>query len=207
MIHVVVEGHGETLAMGKLLAKLSHHLGIDSTQFAPPRKDRRVFTEKGIAELVHLAQSSKSTGLLIIRDSEDDCPKENAPKMSEWIESLQPQIPVAYVLLYREFETLFLSVASRICGQELVLHGTKAKIRLNPNFQIEFDPERRRDAKGELNNLFPGNQIYKPTLHQLPLVTLCKIEWLEEAQLPSFGSLQRALLHLSNPARNKTCYP
>jgi hypothetical protein len=206
MIQVIVEGHGEVMAMGKFLAKLARHLGFDPNLLKPPRRDRRLFTEKGIAELITMASTMRATGLLLIRDSEDDCPKELAPQMARFIENAQPEFPISYVLLYREFETLFLSVARHLAGKELV-YSTHSKIKLEPQFKVDFSPELKRDAKGALDGLLPDNQTYKPTLHQLPMVSLIQMEWLEEANLPSFGSLKRALVHLLSPEHGQLVYP
>lgn len=206
MIQVIVEGHGEIDAMGKFLVRLSRHLGLTDLQFASPRRDRRLFTEKGMGELIQMAYKTRATGLLLIRDSEDDCPKEFAPRISATLQNFQPRFPVAYVFMYREFETLFLSVAEELAGKELV-YATRHRIQLNPNFRFTQHPETKRDAKGALNDLFPGQQIYKPTLHQLPLVSLCQMEWFERADLPSFGSLKRALKHLHSPQSGNMVYP
>jgi hypothetical protein len=206
MIHVFVEGHGETLAVGKLIHRLWQNLELPNIPIRTPIRDSRIHTDLGLKKIVESSIPVNPSGLLIIRDSEDDCPKEVAPRISNFISEIDPKFPVAIVLMYREFETLFLSISHHLAGLELT-YATKSKILLNPGFRIDFSPESKRDAKKELNDLFPGNMIYKPSIHQLPLTQLSKIEWLREAQLPCFGSLERALRHLAHPQPGKICYP
>jgi len=58
------------------------------------------------------------------------------------------------------------------------------------------DWEARRGIKEWLTAHFPENRSYKPTLDQLPLTRLLDFSVLRQADLPCFGTLERALAFL-----------
>lgn len=208
MIYSFVEGHGEVQAFGNLLSRLWRDVNPEIHKVFPtPERHTKIHSHEGIEKLIKLARARREiSGLILLKDADDDCPKEFAPQMSSFIESLKPPFPVAYVLMYREYETLFLAVGNYLAGKELK-YETSSRITLNPIFKVDFNPESKRDAKGALDDLFPGNKIYKPSLDQLPMTRLIQFEWLREAKLPCFESLERALKHLGNSNRKKVCYP
>jgi len=53
--------------------------------------------------------------------------------------------------------------------------------------------EDRRGIKEWLTGRYPPGRAYKPTLDQLPLTRKIDLDVLRQANVPSFGSLERAI--------------
>jgi len=99
------------------------------------------------------------------------------------VKALGLRFPVAVVLPYREFETWFLPCVAQLAGRSLPGPG---------------GIERPGLAEGAS---YTGNFEYKPTLDQLPLTQLLDLATLRAANVPSFGTFERALrfLAVANP--------
>ncbi|MCK6639064.1 MAG: DUF4276 family protein [Bacteroidia bacterium] len=207
MIYVYVEGHGELEAVGNLLSRLSRYMTITGLQFAKPRRIHKIVTDEGIERAINLSIALGNVdGILILRDSEDNCPRVFAPRISSRIRQHLTNFPVAIVLLYREFETLFLPCISHMAGKEIAMISGRRETLIRTGASFMGDPEGRRDAKGEVSSFFIRGR-YKPTLHQLPLTRNIDFEILDEVDLPCFGSLKRALIFLSSNQNVGVAYP
>lgn len=115
--------------------------------------------------------------------------------MSEWLARLMLPFPAAVVLLHPEYEVLFLPSLHRMAGQRLG-SGAAARPGLNPGTRWEGPWESRRGIKEWLTAHFPANRTYKPTLDQLLLTRMIEFSDLRQAELPCFGTLERALAFL-----------
>jgi hypothetical protein len=126
--------------------------------------------------------------------------------MAAWVRDLSLPFPVAVVLFYKEYETLFLAGAGAMAGKDLrdERHRTIEKI---PTEVLPHPtPEYPRDAKGWVaTNLVRG---YKPTLFQTSLTGLLDFEVMEASALSSYRRLVRGLTFLSeNLGVGGTVYP
>jgi len=195
--YLLVEGHGEVEAAHNLVARLSHDLGLH-IPWAQPRRWTNLHQweaqRKGglLAGAELIRSKTDADALLILRDEDDECPKDLAPKISKQLRILNLPFPTAYVLLHPEYEVLFLPC--------LVPMG--------------FPPwdrdswEHRRGIKEWLSRQLPRGKAYKPTVNQLPMTRQVDFQTLRKAKVPSFGSLERALRFLSNHRKEPgTVYP
>lgn len=91
--------------------------------------------------------------------------------------------PVAYVLLRPEYEVLFLP-----CMNRMGFPGS-------PRWEFG-NWEARRGIKEWLSRQLPRGRSYKPTVMQLETTKKIDFETLRRADVPSFGSLERALAQL-----------
>ena len=195
--YVLVEGHGERGAVDNLLWRLCEDLGLALT-WAPAIRRPDLRSPRGVEQGAEIVRAkADAEALLVLCDEDDDCPKERAPLMAAWLERLQLHFPAAIVLLRPEYEVLFLPCLHRMEGKPL---GTGAASRpgLRSGTRWEGGWESRRDVKGWLTAHFPPNRIYKPTLDQLPLTRMIDFDDLRRADLPCFGTLERAVKFLAD---------
>ena len=156
-IQPVVEGHGEIEALPVLLRRLLHHAGVWTVDVGKPiRKDRSQLTTRGgIAEAVALARGKPGCGgILVLFDSDDDCPAERGPQVQAWATEASRGVPCGVCMAHREYEAWFLATVDSLREHRAM----KVDASPHPN------PERMRDAKGELRERMLG--AYKPTIHQ-----------------------------------------
>jgi len=122
-----------------------------------------------------------ANALLILRDEDDACPKDLAPSIALQLQQLNLPFPVAYVLLHPEYEVLFLPCLTRM--------GYPAWDR--------DSWEARRGIKEWLSGHLPRGRSYKPTVDQLSMTRQIDFAVLRQAEVPCFGSLERAIWFLS----------
>lgn len=194
--YLLVEGHGELGAAENLVSRLSMDLGLRQT-WAPSIFWPNLHLQRGIEQGANFIRTKRDAeALLILRDEDDACPKERAPVMAGWLRRLQLPFPVALVLLHPEYEVLFLPCLGRMAGKTLGT-GVKARPGLLPGTRWDAPWESRRGIKEWLSSQFPAHRSYKPTLDQLLLTRLIEFPDLREADLPCFGTLERALKSLA----------
>lgn len=157
-IQPVVEGHGEVPAVRVLLQRLIAEAQAWEVDVGPPiRRKRSDFaTEQGVARAVNLAKRQVNCGgILLLFDSDDDCPKEFGPRVQAWATTASGAMPCAVCMAHREYEAWFLATADSLQGHKAM----RADAAPHPN------PESPRDAKGELERRMAVND-YKETAHQ-----------------------------------------
>jgi hypothetical protein len=140
MIQPIVEGHGEVQAVPVLLRKLAALMAIAYVDIGRPiRRTRAELVAKDrLALAIELARlHPRCSGIFILFDADDDCPKTLAPKIQKWADELARGIPAAVVMANREFEAWF-------------LHSLASLPRLRDSSPCSSDPEGIRDAKGVL---------------------------------------------------------
>jgi len=187
--YLLVEGHGEVEAAHNLVIRLSRDLGLDKP-WVPPRRIPNLHQWEarksgGVRAGAELIRSKPDVGaLLILRDEDDACPKNLAPNIADQLRMLNLPFPTAYVLLHPEYEVLFLPCLE------------------NMGFpQWDRDSwEQRRGIKEWLSSRLPRGQAYKPTVNQLPMTRKIDFDMLRKANVPCFGSLERALQFLFDHA-------
>ena len=153
----IVEGHGDVPAIRQLLWRL-----VDAAQARcqvgigqPIRCNRsQLVKEAELKKRVRIARLREDFGaVLIVFDSDDDCPVELAAQVREWaVEVAGPKCEV--VLAKREYEAWFLAAVESLRTH----HSVRDDAQAHP------DPESPRDAKGRLEAMM--HISYSETTHQ-----------------------------------------
>lgn len=187
-LHLVVEGHGDVSAGPNLVARVLAHLGrsgwfVNSPASRLPRAQlvnesapspNRPPLSNGLDRALGMAKAARADALVVLVDSDDDCPAAFGPPARLRLEA---QMPSAAVMAVREFETWL--VLSRPLA-ELARAGIR-------------DAERKRDGKRMLERLVPG---YLPTRDQGELARLIDVEELRRRSR-SFEKLVRDVERLT----------
>ena len=195
--YILVEGHGETEAAGNLIHRLWTDLGLQPFHWAQPLRWKNLHQERGIDKgCGYIRAKGDADALLILRDEDDDCPREFGPKHSEWVKKLNLSFPVATVLLYREYEVLFLPCIHLMAGKTLGKLPGQPRPGICEGTLFDGNPESIRGVKEWLSRQFPKNRRYKPTSDQLSLTRMIDFPTLREAKVPCFETLERALRFL-----------
>jgi len=203
--YILVEGHGELGAVDNLISRLSEDLGLRRV-WAPASRWPNLSQFHEIQRGCNVIRTKGNTeALLILRDEDDKCPKELAPSLAEAVRKLSLPFPTAIVLFHPEYEVLFLPCIDRMAGKTLGT-GAAARPGLRPGTRWQGSWESKRGIKEWLSDHFPPNRSYKPTLDQLPLTRLIDFSILRQADLPCFGTLERALGFLAGGSAGEV-YP
>jgi hypothetical protein len=158
-IYPIVEGHGEVQAVPVLLRRLLTEAQCHSVEVGRPiRRTQAQFRNKEeIEKAVKLALLQPDcSGVVILFDGEDDCPKEVAEKVRAWAQPAAGQVPCDVVVAFREYETWFLSAVESLRG-----HCGISDAAIAPD-----NPEARRDAKGALEEFMPERRAYSEAVDQ-----------------------------------------
>lgn len=185
--YLIVEGHGDGQAALKLVHRVWTDLGLPFVHW----DDHPI---RGSCEI--LRTKPQCERVLRLRDEDDLCPKERGPETAEWVKALNLPFPVAVVLPYREFEAWFLPCAHLLAGKPLI-SGRLERPGLEAGTSFNGDVESIRGVKECLSKHFAGGKAYKPTLDQLPMTQMLDLPTLRAANVPSFGTFERALRFLS----------
>ena len=153
----IVEGHGDVAAVPVLLrrlvdvAKAWNEVRID----VPIRcKRSQLVKEVELKKRVRLASRRKDCGaILIIFDSDDDCPVELAAQVREWAVG-EVDAMCEVVLAKREYEAWFLAAVESLRTHTSVMSDARS----HP------DPEAPRGAKDKLEAMMRIS--YSETTHQ-----------------------------------------
>lgn len=162
IIQPIVEGQGEVAAVPVLLRRLRDEAQAWGLEVAKPHKRSRPrLTKKDyLQESVRVASlTSGCTGILIIFDADDDCPRQLAQELEKWAQEAATEIPCAVVIANREYEAWFLAGIEALRGKAGIL----------PDAASHPDPESPRDAKSELEQRMPRGTSYSPPVDQAPL--------------------------------------
>ncbi len=156
----VVEGRGELSAVPNLCARILRELGrwdwfVDQEPIRHPRSrlvdesvasPARPANARGIERVCRLAVARGASAVLVLTDSDDDCPAVWGPAATT---AATCHLKAAAVMAVREYEAW-------------ILHGFSPEERALAG--IVRHPDKIRNCKGALRKLMPG---YQPTIHQL----------------------------------------
>jgi hypothetical protein len=162
MIQPIVEGQGEEAAVPVLLRRLRDEAQAWTLDVAKPHRRRRTQLVKkdSLQTAVRVAALREDcTGILVIFDADDDCPKELAPTLEAWARDAAGGKACAVVMANREYEAWFLASIEALRGTAGILRDATS----HP------DPEAPRDAKRQLEHRMPSGASYSPTADQAPL--------------------------------------
>ena len=183
MIQPIVEGYGEVPAVPVLLRRLAELMDISFVKVGSPIRSKRTLLtqEEGLKNTVQMARSQPGcTGIIVLFDADDDCPKELAPKILKWAQEAANPLPCSVVLPKREYEGWFLACVESL----LEARG------IQPALPYDKDAEAKRDAKGELESRFGGEFRYYERTDQPAFSALADLA-LVHARSRSFRKLAK----------------
>ena len=152
-IAAIVEGHAEVESVPLLLRRIFAQLGVSDIQVARPfrvKRNRVVKAgelERAISQTIR--DRAEVRGIMVLIDSDDDCPAELGPQLLDRAKTTTP-IPVSVVLANREFECWFL-------GSKASLRGIRGII---DNATAPLNPETIRGAKEHLTRNMTRGRRY-----------------------------------------------
>lgn len=187
-IACIVEGHGEVSALPVLLRRIAADINPEvAVDIPPPIRTPRssLMTDAGLKRAVELAAEKSGPGgaILLLLDSDDDCPADLAPKLLQKLTSLRPDRRLAVVLPEREYEAWFI-VASASLAERLSATLTAADI---------GGAHAIRDAKGRIRDCLKG-KVYSETVDQASLSALIDLNLARRCS--SFDKLWREMERL-----------
>lgn len=127
--------------------------------------------------------------VLIVLDSEGDCPARFGPSILAWAQTERSDLPISVVVAAREYEAWFLAAAGSLQGHR----GLSIDLAPPP------DPEAVQGAKEWLSMHMPRHQPYSPTTHQASFSQAMSLEQARRA--PSFDKLCRDVRRLVDAMR------
>ncbi|MEV6983947.1 DUF4276 family protein [Sphaerisporangium sp. NPDC051017] len=159
----VVEGEGEVSALPLLLRRIAGELSIWNVRTPAPRRIPRskLIAPGGVegADLQASYQVTGAGGVLVLIDSDDDCPASLGPDLLERALRTRGDKEISVVVAHREFEAWFLAAAASLSGRRGLADP------LDP----PSDPESIRGAKEWLSARKTNGTPYKPTVDQAGL--------------------------------------
>jgi nucleotide-binding universal stress UspA family protein len=184
----IVEGHGEVQAVPALIRRVARTLGVPVDIPHPIRIPGSKLAQQGELErAVELA--SRTIGgrgaILVLLDSDDDCPAEVGPPLLARATSARRNVPVAVVLAKSEFEAWFLAAAESLRGRQ----------GLAPDLQAPSHPEAIRGAKEWLRERMPAGRKYVETEDQAALTEHFDLD-LARRRAASFDKCYREIARL-----------
>jgi Domain of unknown function (DUF4276) len=191
----VVEGQGDERAVPILVrrvaAALDPMLGV-SIVLMVRRPKSKLLRPPGLEDAVELAARATGQGgaILVLLDSDDDCPAELGPRLLERARAQRGDRSLAVVLAKREFEAWFLADAESLRGQQ----GLPGDLQAPP------DAEAISDAKGWLSDRMPRGETYVETRHQPAFAASLDLDRARRAD--SFDKCYRDLARLLTEARS-----
>lgn len=158
-IQPIVEGHGEVAALPVLLRRLKAEAGAHQLQVGKPIRRRRweLLQQDLLHKAVRLALLQPDcSAILVLLDSDDDCPKELAPVLQGWAQAAAGSMPCAVVMAHREYEAWFLASIESLRGSR----GIRSDAASHPR------PEEPRGAKEQIERRMTQGWSYSETADQ-----------------------------------------
>jgi len=183
-IATLVEGDGEVQALPVLIRRIVRDID-PSIEVVLPRPFRHpsgsIRKSGGLERAINaIAVRSPHHAILVLTDSDDDCPKDLGPELLRRAKAARPDLRVSVVLPHREFECWFLAAAESLAGKRA----------LNQNLTAPENPEQIRDAKGWLTAELTRPGRYSPTQDQAAFCALLDLK-LARTRSRSFRKLWR----------------
>lgn len=197
-VYLSVEGQGDEAALPNLLSRLASSMALEVPAFPIAHRLARC-TEADVGrqceDLRRLANADgeRFAGAMFLRDDEDGCPKRDAPLIAEWVRRQKLPFPVAVVLFYREYETMFVATLGALAVKQLRDKSMRELVALDETAKEPADPEAYRDAKGYVSRFLPKKHPYRETTHQYAMTVALNVDVLRASGLPCVGSLERGL--------------
>lgn len=201
---IVVEGKGDSGAVGSLVTKVLRYLELDEWIVAtvvPAKGSGNLDREdRGVEHYVTIAAEGKNA-VLVLRDSDGQHPPDIAMRYAGRLRSKCGFVTIAVCVPHKEFENWLLASLESIRGRPW---GKEPGI--VPDAPVPVSPE-GEDAKGYFTQFREVSSRYKPAIHQ-QLITrhfnpgLCMNSC-------SFEVLCRRLTQIDSAVRagNKSVFP
>ena len=183
-IATIVEGHGEVEAVPILLRRIAE-LVSPETALEIPRPIRiprnKVVRAGELERAIGLAAARAGVDgcILLLLDTDDDCPAHLAPQLLERAVAVRPDRAIRVVLAKMEYEAWFLAAAMSLAG----------RAGIDEAVEPPEDAEGIRNAKGWLTARMPPGQSYRETIHQASFSAIFDLDAARSA--PSFDKLWR----------------
>ena len=185
----VVEGDGDMAAVPELMRRIAHDHGRFDIDI--PRPQKRGDLPKVLARFDNYLEVALLDDLPILWVLDYDC--DDCKDVAKHTATLNApaavrsgKLPVEFVFMVKEFETLFLADAQ-------TTRSVFPDIAADTSFPA--DPESVRDAKGWLSSARPKGLAYKPMQHQHRLAAQVNLSRLRKTS-PSFDRFEQALIRL-----------
>lgn len=177
-IAVIVEGHGEVQAAPLLLRRIAAEVApeIALSVARPIRVPRDRIVRPGQLEQylsIAVQVGGPSAGILVLLDSDKDCPAELGPELLGRARQARPDKRIQVVLARSEYEAWFLAAS-----ESVVLGAPSAP----------SEAEAVSGAKEWIRQ----HQAYRPTVDQAPMTAKFAMEDARR-RAPSFDKLWRAV--------------
>lgn len=159
IIQPIVEGHGEVEAIPVLLRRFLAEAGVHDIDVGKPirRKRSELVQQASVQRSVRLALLQPGCGgILIVFDSDDDCPRDLAPQIEEWARTEAGAVPCGVVMAHREYEAWFLASLEALRGVRGIVADAAS----------HAAPEVPRNAKGELRRHMVSGRGYSESVDQ-----------------------------------------
>jgi len=164
-IQPIVEGEGDEKAFPELLRRLRDESCVFDLIFKRPIRRHRweLVSEAQLRKVVRLALLQECEGILILFDSDKECPRELAGKVQTWARSEARGTPCEVVIAHCEYEAWLLAALPSLRGRR----GIRLDATAPP------DPESIRGAKEKLKanmeagSYFPDDQAALSALFDL----------------------------------------
>ncbi|HEX8441067.1 DUF4276 family protein [Archangium sp.] len=181
-VGVIVEGHGEVLAVPILLRRILQELAptLNPSILHPHRVPRgQLVKEEGLRPAIELmARKVGDEGrILVLLDADNDLPCVLGPRLLAQAKTYRPDRDISVVIARREYEAWFLASVESLRGHR----------RLPETLAPPPTPEDIRDAKGWLDERMSDG--YSETLDQPALTSLFNLTTARRAD--SFDKLFR----------------
>lgn len=166
-IAIIVEGHGEVQSVPALIRRIGYDMDppLYPRVENPIRKSKSslVHAEGELEKWVEVAarRVAGRGGILILIDSDADCPKELGEDMLRRARASRSDLPISVVVAKREFEAWFIAAAKSLEGKAGMLD------QVDP----PEDAEVIRDAKGWIRRHMRTG-VYQETVDQAKLASL-----------------------------------
>lgn len=170
-IACIVEGHGEVEAVPILVRRVAER--VDPSLFIriprPLRITRsQLLRPRELERAIELAarQVGPQGGILVLIDSDDDCPAQHGPQLLARARQARSDIPIGVVLAKREFEGWFLASAESLRGRRS----------LPDDLLPPSDLEAVRGAKEWIARHMIGSVSYSETIDQPALTAVFDLD-------------------------------
>jgi hypothetical protein len=160
----IVEGPGDVSAVPALLRKLLVESSIYNVAVAPAKNAHgrgNLDKKGGLERFIRYAWKDPECGaIMVLVDSDDDCPKELALSYAHRIEALGVLFPVVIVCAKRMYETWLVASFETIAGHDI-------EGRRGPSAEVpQTDVESIGNCKTWITDRMAPGRIYKETTDQ-----------------------------------------
>lgn len=181
----IVEGQSEVESAGVLLRRILYAKDTYDVEVARPfRVKRNKVVRRGeLEKAIRQAELSRggAAAILVVLDADDDCPADLGPALEARAKAAT-ELPVALVLAEIEFEAWLLGAKESLRGVRGIADDAVAP----------SNPQRIRDAKGELSDNMIDGRRYIAVDDQPALVQEMDIELASE-RCSSFARFVRSV--------------